>query len=153
VLFNAGDHVPVMLLFEVVGRAVSVAPEQILATCVNVGVTIGLTTIVTSFDVAGDPTKHGVAFDVITQVITSPLTSVVVEYVEVVAPEITVPFFFQTYAGVVPPLVGVAVKVTDVPGQIVVALAEIETLAVRIGLTVIVIVAVEAHCPAVGVNV
>lgn len=44
-------------------------------------------------------------------------------------------------------------KITDVPGQIVVALAEIETLAVRIGLTVIVIVAVEAHCPAVGVNV
>ena len=35
-----------MLLFDVVGRAVSVAPEQIAATCVNVGVTIGLTVIV-----------------------------------------------------------------------------------------------------------
>ena len=32
VLFNAGDQVPVMLLFEVVGRAFSVAPEQIAAT-------------------------------------------------------------------------------------------------------------------------
>jgi hypothetical protein len=46
VLFKAGDHVPVMLLFEVVGRADNVPPEQIEATCVNVGVTIGLTVIV-----------------------------------------------------------------------------------------------------------
>ena len=46
-LFKAGDQVPVMLLFDVVGRAVNVAPEQIAATCVNVGVTIGLTVIVT----------------------------------------------------------------------------------------------------------
>jgi hypothetical protein len=38
VLSNAGDHVPVMLLFDVVGRAFKVAPEQIEATCVNVGV-------------------------------------------------------------------------------------------------------------------
>ena len=45
-LFKAGDQVPVMLLFDVVGRAVNVAPEQIAATCVNVGVTIGLTVIV-----------------------------------------------------------------------------------------------------------
>jgi hypothetical protein len=46
VLSNAGDHVPVMLLFDVVGRAFKVAPAQIAATCVNVGVTIGLTVIV-----------------------------------------------------------------------------------------------------------
>ena len=46
VLSNAGDHVPVMLLFDVVGRAVNAAPEQIAATCVNVGVTIGLTVTV-----------------------------------------------------------------------------------------------------------
>ena len=44
-------------------------------------------------------------------------------------------------------------NVTDVPSQIVVALAAIETLAVRSGFTVIVIEAVEAHCPTVGVNV
>jgi hypothetical protein len=85
-----------MLLFDVVGRAVKLAPEQIADTCVSVGVTIGLTTIVTSFDVASDTIKHGVAFDVITQVITSPLTREFEVYVEAVAPEIVVPFFFQT---------------------------------------------------------
>ena len=36
-LFTAGDHVPVMLLFDVVG-SVNVPPLQIAATCVNVGV-------------------------------------------------------------------------------------------------------------------
>jgi hypothetical protein len=40
-LFIAGDHVPVIPLFDVVGRALKDAPEQIVATCVNVGVTIG----------------------------------------------------------------------------------------------------------------
>jgi hypothetical protein len=33
-------------LFEVVGNADNVAPEQIAATCVNVGVTFGFTVIV-----------------------------------------------------------------------------------------------------------
>ena len=37
VLFIAGDQVPVMLLFDVVGK-VNVPPEHIAATCVNVGV-------------------------------------------------------------------------------------------------------------------
>jgi hypothetical protein len=32
VLFNAGDHVPVMLLFDVVGKAFKAAPEHIAAT-------------------------------------------------------------------------------------------------------------------------
>ena len=38
-----------------------------------------------------------------------------------------VPFFFHWYVGVEPPFTGVAVKVTEVPEQIVVALAPIET--------------------------
>ena len=38
VLFRAGAHVPVIPLLEVVGKALSVAPEQIGATAVNVGV-------------------------------------------------------------------------------------------------------------------
>ena len=38
VLFNAGDHVPVIPLFEVVGKGDNAAPEQIGATAVNVGV-------------------------------------------------------------------------------------------------------------------
>jgi len=46
VLFSAGDQVPVMPLLDVVGSAVKVAPEQIGATAVNVGVIFGLTVIV-----------------------------------------------------------------------------------------------------------
>ena len=46
VLFSAGDHVPVIPLFEVVGKAANVAPEQIGATAVNVGVTCGFTVMV-----------------------------------------------------------------------------------------------------------
>jgi len=37
VLFSAGFHAPVILLFDVVGRAANVAPEQIGVTCVKVG--------------------------------------------------------------------------------------------------------------------
>jgi len=74
-------------------------PAQIvvaLAAIETLAVKTGFTTIVTPFDVAGDPVKQGVAFDVITQVITSPFANEVEEYVEAVAPEIVVPFFFQT---------------------------------------------------------
>ena len=46
VLSKAGDHVPVIPLLEVVGSAVSVAPEQIGATAVNVGVMFGFTVMV-----------------------------------------------------------------------------------------------------------
>ena len=42
-MFNAGDHVPVIPLVEVVGRALKLAPEHIAPTAVNVGVTFGLT--------------------------------------------------------------------------------------------------------------
>ena len=43
---KAGAHVPVTPLLEVVGSGAKVAPEQIGATAVNVGVTFGLTVIV-----------------------------------------------------------------------------------------------------------
>jgi len=46
VLFNAGDQVPVIPLVDVVGSAVKVAPEQMGATAVNVGVMFGFTVIV-----------------------------------------------------------------------------------------------------------
>ena len=46
VLFNAGAQVPVMPLVDVVGKADKVAPEQIGATAVNVGVMFVLTVIV-----------------------------------------------------------------------------------------------------------
>ena len=55
VLFNTGVQVPVNPLLEVVGNAVSVAPEQIGATAVNVGVMFGLTVIVNVVVVAHCP--------------------------------------------------------------------------------------------------
>ncbi len=55
VLFNAGDHVPVMPFVDVVGKAAKVAPEQIGATAVNVGVTLGLTVMVNVAEAAHWP--------------------------------------------------------------------------------------------------
>ena len=55
VLFNAGDHVPVIPLLEVVGRPASVAPEQIGGTAANVGVMFGLTVMVRVVVVAHCP--------------------------------------------------------------------------------------------------
>jgi Flp pilus assembly pilin Flp len=54
-LFNAGDQVPVIPLFDVIGNADKLAPEQIGATAVNVGVILGLTVIVTVAVVAHCP--------------------------------------------------------------------------------------------------
>ena len=45
-MFSAGAHVPVMPLLEVVGNGNKVAPEQIGATAVNVGVVFVFTVIV-----------------------------------------------------------------------------------------------------------
>ena len=54
-LSSAGDQVPVTPLVEVVGNAVNVAPEQIGATALKVGVTFGLTVIVNVVVVAHCP--------------------------------------------------------------------------------------------------
>ena len=54
-MFNAGAHVPVIPLFEVVGNADKVAPVQMGATAVKVGVTCGLTVIVKVVVVAHCP--------------------------------------------------------------------------------------------------
>ena len=55
VLSNAGDQVPVIPLLEVVGNAASVPPAHIGAIAVNVGVTIGFTTIVSVVAIAHPP--------------------------------------------------------------------------------------------------
>ncbi len=45
-MFNAGLQVPVIPLLDVVGKAESASPEQMSATELNVGVTIGFTVMV-----------------------------------------------------------------------------------------------------------
>ena len=55
VLSKAGAQVPVMPLLEVVSNAVNVAPEQIGATALNIGVTLVLTAIVNVVVVAHCP--------------------------------------------------------------------------------------------------
>ena len=52
---RAGDHEPVIPLFDVVGNGDKVAPEHIGATALNVGVTFGLTVIVKVVVVAHCP--------------------------------------------------------------------------------------------------
>ena len=54
-MLRAGDQAPVIPLLEVVGNADKVAPEQIGATAVNVGVIFGLTVIVNVVVVAHCP--------------------------------------------------------------------------------------------------
>jgi len=55
VLFNAGDHVPLIKLVEASGNAVNETPEQIGATWVNAGVTNGFTVMVMLVLVAHSP--------------------------------------------------------------------------------------------------
>ena len=55
VLSKAGDHVPVMPLLEVVGNGDKVAPLQIGAIAVKVGVTFGFTVIINVVVVAHCP--------------------------------------------------------------------------------------------------
>ena len=55
VLFNVGDHVPVIPLLDVVGKGDNVAPEQIADTGVNVGVVFAFTVIVNVVVVAHWP--------------------------------------------------------------------------------------------------
>ena len=127
VLSKAGAHVPVTPLLEVVGNAVNVAPEQIAATAVKVGVTFGLTAIVKVAVVAHCPAA-GVNVYVVVAVLSKAGAQVpVMPLLEVVGKGVKV----------APEHIGAtAVKV-----------------GVTFGLTVIVRVAVVAHCPAAGVNV
>ncbi len=85
-------------------------------------------------DIAGEPCRHGEAFDVITQVTTSPFCSD--EDWKTLPVPASFPFTFHWNAGDVPPFTGVAVKLTCVPEQIDVSLAEMLTDALRTGLTV-----------------
>ena len=55
VLSSTGAQLPVIPLLEVVGSAVSVAPEQIAATGVKIGVMFGLTVMVNVVVIAHKP--------------------------------------------------------------------------------------------------
>ena len=114
-------------MLDVVGRAVNVAPEQIGATAVNVGVMFGFTVIVNVVVVAHWPAV-GVNVYVVVAVLFSAGAQVpVIPLLEVVGKA----------ASVAPEQIGAtALKV-----------------GVILGLTVIVNVVVVAHCPAIGVNV
>ena len=83
------------------------------------GTGAGVTTIFTGVLVttAGEAQ---VAFDVICTVTASPLFKVGLVKVALLVPTFA-PFTFHWYTGAGPPLTGEAVKVTDVPGHIVVA--------------------------------
>ena len=127
VLFNAGDHVPVIPFVEVVGNAAKVAPEQIGFTVANVGTILELTVIVNVAVVPHCPTA-GVNVYVVVAVLFNAGDQVpVIPFVEVV---------------------GNAAKVA--PVQIGFITANVGTI---LELTVIVNVAVVAHCPAIGVKV
>jgi hypothetical protein len=127
VLSNAGDQAPVKELFEVVGNAASVPPEQIGVTAVKVGVIFGFTVIVKVVVVAHCPAL-GVKVYVVVAVLSNTGDHIPVnELLEVVGKAASVP----------PEQIGVtAVKV-----------------GVIFGFTVIAKVAVVAHCPALGVKV
>lgn len=118
-------------------------PAQItlpgLTDILTVGKTDGFTVIVISLLTTVAGLAHA-KLVVMVQFTTSPLASVVLVYVLVLLPTI-LPFTFHTYVGVGPPLVGVAVNVTEVPAQIVLpGLTEILTAGVTGGDTVMVIV-------------
>lgn len=141
------------LLPPLVGTAVNTTVELLHTGLLGVvinneGVTDWVTFIVMALLATVAVVIHA-ALLVIWQVTTSPFSKLDTVYVGLLVPTVVVPRF-HTYTGVVPPLVGVAVKVTDVPEQIAVADAAILTEGVIIGLTVskaLLLVADGVHVP------
>jgi hypothetical protein len=125
VLFTAGDHVPAILLFEVVG-SVNDSPLQIGATWVNVG-TVGWFTVTDIVAVVAQVPAVGVKVYVVVDVLLTAGDHV---------PEIL--------------LLEVVGSVNDSPLQIGATCVKIGTVG---WLTVTLIVAVVAQDPAAGVNV
>ena len=130
-LFNAGDHVPVIagVFVELIGIGLNVEPEQIGATWIKVGVVSGFTVIVIVAVEAHWPFV-GVKVYVVVEVLIKAG-----DHVPVIA-------------GVFVELIGSGLNVE--PEQIGATWLKVGVVS---GFTVIVIVAFEAHCPAVAVNV
>ena len=127
ILLNAGDQVPTIPLLEVVGKAANVAPKQIGDTWAKVGVVFGFTTIVIVATEAHCPAFGVNVYNVVVMLFNAG------DQVPVI------------------PLVDVAGKSTKVPPMLIGDTCV--NAGVTTGLTVIVIVATEAHCPEVGVKV
>ena len=109
-----------------------------LAFIVTTGTTVGVTEIVRLLLVSAFLLGQ-TAFVVIITLTIFPFVSVLLVNVLLLVPVLT-PFMRHWYDGEVPPFVGEAVKVTEVPEQIVVpGLADIVTSGTRTGLTCIVI--------------
>ncbi len=115
---------------DVVGKAEMVAPEQTAATCVNVGVVFGVTVMVIVAVFAHNPVVGVNVYNVVTKL-----------------------FIAGDHVPVVPGVV----SIDDVGKAAIVAPEQTAVTCVKVGvvlgLTVIVMVAVFAHNPAVGVNV
>jgi len=127
-LSNAGAQLPVIPLFEVVGKAVKVPPEQIGATAVNVGVVDVPFTVIVNVAVDAHCPAVGVNVYVVVAVLLRAGDQVpVIPLLEVVG---------NAFKAVPEQIGGTAVNagVADV-------------------FTVIVNVAVDAHCPVAGVKV
>jgi hypothetical protein len=133
-----------------VGVAVkfTVVPVQIVvadAEMLTLTGLLGFTVITILFDVTGFSTVQ-VRSEVKLQVTISPWTRAALVYVVLLEPTLA-PFSFHWYTGVAPPLVGVAVKVTLVPAQMVVAEAAMLTEGVAFAVTVIVMALEVAGLP------
>ena len=127
VLFNAGAHVPVIPLLEVVGKADKTPPEHIGGTAVKIGVIFGLTVMAIVVVNAHWPAVGVKVYVVVAVLFNAGAHVPVIPLLEVVGKGDKTP---PEHIG------GTAVKI-----------------GVIFGFTVMVIVAVNAHCPAVGVKV
>jgi phosphate starvation-inducible membrane PsiE len=127
VLFNAGDQVPVIPFKEVFGSAVKLAPEQIAATGLKVGIIFRLTVIVNVVVVAHKPAVGVKVYVVVVVLFNAGDQEPVIPFKEVVGNA-------ESGAPLQIAATGINVGIT-------------------FGLTVIVNVVVVAHKPAVGVNV
>jgi hypothetical protein len=126
-LIIAGDQVPTIPLGDVVAKIGAVDPEQTLGIGAKLGATIGFTEIVKVVNVAHNPAVGVKVYVVVAKLFNAGAQVPVIPLVEVVG------------NGVI-----IAPEQTAGTGL---------KSGVTFGFTVIVIVAVVAHCPAVGVKV
>jgi phosphate starvation-inducible membrane PsiE len=127
VLLSAGAHVPLIPFVDVVGKVDKLAPKQIGATALKVGITAGLTTIVKVVVFAHWPALGVKVYVVVAVLLSAGAHVPLIPFVEVVGKA----------DNAAPEQIG-AIGLND---------------GVTVGLTMIVKVVVAAHWPAAGVKV